>query len=52
MQRFDNHCSCHLRGEYTMVGRFWKPYMWQAVDEQFELLELIGGVEELPFNGR
>jgi hypothetical protein len=26
IQRFGKHCSCHLQGEYVMVGCFWKPY--------------------------
>jgi hypothetical protein len=28
--RFGKHCSCHLQGEYVMVGRFGEPYVGQA----------------------
>jgi hypothetical protein len=34
-------CSCHLHGEYVMVGRFWKP--GQAVGGEMNLTVLIGG---------
>lgn len=27
VRNFDSHCSCHLQGEYIVVGRFWKPYI-------------------------
>jgi hypothetical protein len=42
-QRFGNHCSCHLQGNYVMVGHFWKPYIGQAVGGELELMVLIGG---------
>jgi hypothetical protein len=29
IQRFDKHFSCHLQGEYVVVGRFCKPYIGQ-----------------------
>jgi hypothetical protein len=45
-QRFGKHCSCHLLGEYVMAGRFWKPYIGQAVDGELDLMVLTGGVEE------
>jgi hypothetical protein len=25
VQHFGKHCSCHLQGEYIMVGHFWQP---------------------------
>jgi hypothetical protein len=31
IQRFDKHYSCHLQDECVEVGRFWKPYIGQAV---------------------
>jgi hypothetical protein len=30
IKRFGKHYSCHLQGEYVMVGCFWKPYIGQA----------------------
>jgi hypothetical protein len=31
-----------------MIGRFWQPYMGQAVGREFDLMVLIGGAEERP----
>jgi hypothetical protein len=31
IRRFGKHCSCHLQGECTVVGRFWKPSIGQAL---------------------
>jgi hypothetical protein len=45
--RFDKHCSCHLQGEYVMVGRFWKPYrIQQAVGGELDLMTLMVEREE------
>jgi hypothetical protein len=46
IQRFGKHCICHLQGEYVMVGRFWKPYIGQAIGGELDLMVLIGGAEE------
>jgi hypothetical protein len=46
IQRFGKHCSCYLQGECVVVGRFWKPYMEQAVSGELYLMVLIGGAEE------
>jgi hypothetical protein len=45
-QRFGKHFRCHLRGEYVMVGRFWKPYIGQAVGGELDLMVLIGEAED------
>jgi hypothetical protein len=42
IQRFGKHCSCYLQGEYVIVGRFWKPYIGQAVGGEMYLMVLIG----------
>jgi hypothetical protein len=46
---FSKHCSCHLQGEYVMVGHFWKPYIGQAVGGKLDLMVLIGEAEEPVF---
>jgi hypothetical protein len=46
IQRFGRHCSCHLQGEYVMVGRFLKPYIAQTVGGELDLMVLIGGAEK------
>jgi hypothetical protein len=46
IQRFGKHCSCHLQGEYVEAGRFWKPYIGQALGGEWDLMVLIGGAEE------
>jgi hypothetical protein len=34
--------------EYNLiVGRFWKPYLGQAVGGELDLMVLIGGAEEI-----
>jgi hypothetical protein len=43
---FGKHFSFHLQGECTVVGRFWKLYIGQAVGDDLDLMVLIGGVEE------
>jgi hypothetical protein len=45
-QRFGKHCSYHLQGEYIMTGRFWKFYIGQEVGGEFDLMVLVGVVEE------
>jgi hypothetical protein len=50
IQRFGKHCSCHLQGEYEMVGRFSKPYIGQAPGGELDLVVLIGGAEERTCN--
>jgi hypothetical protein len=42
----NKHCSCHLQGEYVLVGHFWKPYIGQAVGGELDLMVLIGGAEK------
>jgi hypothetical protein len=32
IQRFGRHCSCHLQGEYVMVGRFGIPRVHLQLD--------------------
>jgi hypothetical protein len=44
IRRFGKHCGCHIQGEYVISGRFWKPYVGQAVGS--DLVLLIGGAEE------
>jgi hypothetical protein len=44
--RFGKHFICHLEGEYVMIGRFWKPYIEQAVGGELYLMVLIGEAEE------
>jgi hypothetical protein len=46
IQRFGKHSSCHLQGKYVMVGRFWQPYIGQAVGAELVLMVLIGGAVE------
>jgi hypothetical protein len=46
IQCFGKHCSCHLQGECLDVGRFWKPYIGQAVSIELDLMVLFGGAEE------
>jgi hypothetical protein len=40
IQRFGEHFSCHLQGEYVLIGRFWQPYVVQGVDEALDVMEL------------
>jgi hypothetical protein len=46
IQRFGKHCSCHLQGEYVMVGHFWQPYIGQTVGGELNLMVLFRGTEE------
>jgi hypothetical protein len=46
IQRFGKHRSCHLQGEYILVGRFWRPYIGQAVGGQWDVTNMIVGAEE------
>jgi hypothetical protein len=46
IQRFAKHYSCHLQGEYVMVGHFRKPYIGQAVGGELDLLVLTGRAEQ------
>jgi hypothetical protein len=48
IKRFVKHCNCHLQGEHVMVGRFWKPYIGQAVGGELDLMVLIVGAEGGP----
>jgi hypothetical protein len=43
--RFSKHCSCHIQGEFVMVGHFWQSYMRQVVGGELDLMVLIGRVE-------
>jgi hypothetical protein len=45
IQRFGEHCICHLQEKCVMVGRFWKPYIRQAVGGELDLMVVICGVE-------
>jgi hypothetical protein len=42
IQCFGTHYSCHLQGEYIMVGRFWQPYTGQAEGGELDFIVLIG----------
>jgi hypothetical protein len=42
IQRFDNHFSCHLQGEYV-DWRFWMPYMGHALGCEWDMTYVIGG---------
>jgi hypothetical protein len=46
IQHFGKHCSCHVQGEYVLVGHFWKPYVGQAVGGKLNAMVPTGGVEE------
>jgi hypothetical protein len=46
IKHFDKHYSCHLQGEYVMVGRFWMPFIGQAVGGELDLMVLTGEAEE------
>jgi hypothetical protein len=48
-QRFDKHCICRLQGEY-FGWRFLKPYIGQAVDDEWDMTDLIGGAGERAVN--
>jgi hypothetical protein len=39
IQRFGEHCSCHLQDEYEMVESFWKPYIGQEERRELDLME-------------
>jgi hypothetical protein len=41
--RFGKHSSCHIQDEYVLVGCFWKPFIRQAVDDEWDMTDLIGG---------
>jgi hypothetical protein len=46
IHRFGKHCSCHLQGEYVLIGRFWNPYIRQTIGCEWYVTDLIGGAEE------
>jgi hypothetical protein len=46
IQRFSKHRSCHLLGEYVLVGSFWKLYIGQALGDEWDVTDLICGTEE------
>jgi hypothetical protein len=48
IQHFGKQCSWHLQGDYVMNGRFWRPYVGQAVGSEMDFVVLIGGGEERP----
>jgi hypothetical protein len=48
IQLFGKHCNCLLQSEYVKVGRFWRPYVGQAVGCKLDLVVMIVGAEELP----
>jgi hypothetical protein len=39
------HCIYHLKGDYVLVGHFWKLYIEQALGGVLILMVSIGGVE-------
>jgi hypothetical protein len=41
------HCSCYPQGEHVLVARPWSFYVGQAEGRTFDVMELIGGAEEL-----
>jgi hypothetical protein len=40
IQRFGKHCSCHLQGDYVMIGLF-----LEALGGELDLMVLTGGAE-------
>jgi hypothetical protein len=50
IRRFGNHCSCHLQGEYVMVGRYLNPCIGHAVSAELDWMVLIGGAEKRAAN--
>jgi hypothetical protein len=45
VQRFSKHCSCYLQGECVVVGRFWKPFIGQALGGGLDLMVPTRGAE-------
>jgi hypothetical protein len=46
IQCFGKRTSCHLQGEYIIIGRFRNLCIGQAVGGVLNLMVLIGGAEE------
>jgi hypothetical protein len=46
VQHFAKRYSCHLQGEYVLVGHLWQAYIGQRVGRVLDVMELIGGVKE------
>jgi hypothetical protein len=46
IQHIYKHYSFHLQGECVVAGQIWQPYILQAIGCEFDLMKLIGGVEE------
>jgi hypothetical protein len=46
IQHFGKHCSYHPQDKYVLAGQFWKPYTQQAVGREWDVMNLIGRVEE------
>jgi hypothetical protein len=44
IQRFGNRYSCHLQGEYELVGSVRKPYT--DAGSNWGIMDLTGGAEE------
>jgi hypothetical protein len=44
---FQQTLQLHSQGEYVLAGRSWSSYVVQAVGRAWDVMELIGGVEEL-----
>jgi hypothetical protein len=38
---FGKHCTCHIQGECIVVGRFWKPYIGQAIGGDLDFMVLV-----------
>jgi hypothetical protein len=47
VQCFGKWYSCHPQGEHVLVGQYWLSYLGQGVCGALNVLELIGGAEEL-----
>jgi hypothetical protein len=50
IQCFGKYCSRQLKGKYLIVGRFWKPYIGQAVAGELDLMVPTGRAEKRAAN--
>jgi hypothetical protein len=46
VEHFGRHCSCHPQGDCVDAGRFWMSCVGQAVDNELDLMMLIGGPKQ------
>jgi hypothetical protein len=47
VQHFVKYCTCHPQGNYVLVRPSWASYIEQEVGGALDVMELIGGAEEL-----